>query len=493
MLLTNEQKSDMQGIIGSGYGHLPYIAYVFLHIDDAAMAREWLKDVIPAVQTGADWQRDENGKKIRPESALHVAFTFAGLRTLGLPDDALRTFSLEFMEGMAAPHRARILGDVASSHPSLWDIGGAAHEGDNAIHLMLVLYIATDEMRRSFLDALREQLSAHDAPLRIVHSELGQRPQDEREHFGFRDGISNPKILGISRNEQEPAWHIVNTGEFVMGYRNAYDQFPPTPAINDPDDSLLPRFTHPQIDDGYRDFGKHGTYVVYRKLEQDVAGFWNYVRQAASLDDELDIERMRRLAARMIGRWPGGAPLTTSPDDDDPDQAFFNDFTYMQEDAHGVRCPYSSHIRRANPRDSFVGGVSDASFVTANQHRILRRGSVYGQPIVTEDMFDNGFVPTDIVDDGHPRGLHFMCINTDIRRQFEFVQQGWCNNPKFNGLYNDKDSIIGDSDGTVTATFPGNPLRERIRDIPRFVTVRGGDYFFLPSITALRYLAYRDA
>lgn len=494
MRLSEEQKADIQGLVGSGYSHLSSVDYIFLHIDSAELMRKWLGGFIPDVMTGADWPRDEQGRKVKPRWAWHIAFTYSGLMALGLPDRTLNTFPIEFMEGMSNEHRSRILGDTGTSSPEHWQVGGKTHQDDQAIHVLLTLYSEDTDIANEQIAQLTNELDQLSGAMRMVHRESGRRPEQEKEHFGFRDGLSNPLILGYGKREQEPGDNVIKTGEFILGYLNEYDQFPATPLVWDTDDAILPRFNSQNFPPELRDLGRNGTYIVYRKLQQDVSAFWGYIQGLSQQGESADQLRMSQIAAKFVGRWPDGAPLTVSPDYDDPEQSNVNDFVYLSEDLHGERCPYSAHIRRANPRDSFVGASStQASFKATNQHRILRRGSVYGDRLIGADQTTAGAVPLDVVDDGKERGLHFMCVNTDIRRQFEFVQQGWCNNPKFNGLYNDKDPIIGDTDGSSYVTIEGNPIRERIQGVQRFVTVRGGDYFFLPSITALKYLAsYRE-
>ncbi len=200
---------------------------------------------------------------------------------------------------------------------------------------------------------------------------------------------------------------------------------------------------------------------------------------------------MVALAAKLMGRWPSGAPLVLAPDADDPALGGANLFLYRPTDPDGFACPVGSHIRRANPRDAFrrIADTAEESIRTSNQHRILRRSINYGEPLFPKQDLENGRAPVDLEDDGQPRGLHFMAINTDIQRQFEFIQETWLNNGTFNGLYDNKDPFIGDNDGTGTMTIQRQPVRHRVRDLPRFVHVRGGAYLFLPSITALRFLA----
>lgn len=211
---------------------------------------------------------------------------------------------------------------------------------------------------------------------------------------------------------------------------------------------------------------------------------------------EADVGRMIWLAARLVGRWPSGAPLVLAPDGDDIQLRDRDDFFYRQ-DADGLACPLGAHIRRSNPRDDLKPYPAAESLSMSEAHRLLRRARVFGRPLFDPTILAN---PTSeardvlltLADDGHPRGIHFFCVNVSIRSQFEFVQQTWCNNPRFGGLNDNKDPITGDNNRTdqpsSRMTIPGEPLR-RTRPLPRFVTVRGGAYLFMPSMTALRFLA----
>jgi deferrochelatase/peroxidase EfeB len=166
-----------------------------------------------------------------------------------------------------------------------------------------------------------------------------------------------------------------------------------------------------------RDLGANGTYLVFRQIEQDVARFWNALDRAT----QGDAKRREWLAAKVVGRWPIGAPFTLQPDartdpspnKDDPS----NDFSYRPADADGVACPLGAHIRRANPRDT-LGNDPAVALTSARRHRLLRRGRAYGLPLVNR-----------LTDDGKERGLHFVCLNANLERQFEFVQQTWINKP----------------------------------------------------------------
>ena len=187
----------------------------------------------------------------------------------------------------------------------------------------------------------------------------------------------------------------------------------------------------------------------------------------------------------MVGRWPGGAPLVLAPDGDDRRLASENDFDYHEPDPFGERCPIGSHIRRANPRDSLDPDPgSRASVTVGKRHRILRRGRGYGTRIGVEEALSGDD------ESGESRGLHFLCLNANIARQFEFIQHSWINDPKFSGLYDDPDPLVGArAGGACVFTAQGRPVRTRLGGLPEFVSVRGGAYLFLPGIRAVHYLA----
>jgi Dyp-type peroxidase family len=270
---------------------------------------------------------------------------------------------------------------------------------------------------------------------------------------------------------------MVRAGEFVLGYPNEYGLLtdrPLVPAAADPA-AVLP----PDAATGERDLGRNGTYVVVRQMQQDVPGFWRFMRAAAGDGDAT------ALAAKMVGRWPGGAPLVDAPGGDDPAHATANGFGYANADPVGMRCPVGAHVRRANPRDSLDPNPGTADSIAVNRrHRLLRRGRKYGPP-ADVDGLRSGTASADDVD----RGLHFICVGGNIARQFEFVQRAWVGSPKFATLYDDADPLIGRHrpDGG-TFTIPDRPVRRRVTGLPQFVTVRGGSYFFLPGLHALRYL-----
>jgi Dyp-type peroxidase family len=449
----------------SAYGHLPWSANVLLRIEEPARARAWIGSLADAVTTA-------RGKHHGP--GANLAFTHPGLGKLGFgaPPEA---FPLVFVDGMASERRARLLGDTGSSAPAQWLWGAQP----NAVDVLLLLF--AHEGRA--LDAL---LADHRAAfagggLHEVAMLVGERHPDGREHFGFSDGIAQPAIRGEHRSE--PARRRTNpdndvaAGEFVLGYVNEYGLPAETVTI---DAAADPTAALSSAGAGKRDFGRNGSYLVLRQLEQDVAAFWRFLDASTQGPEGSDKRARDRLAAKFLGRWPSGAPLVKAPDYDDPGFTNDNDFGFAA-DRDGLRCPIGAHIRRANPRDGFAADRPRESVRRSNRHRILRRGRPYGPRI--ENI---------LVDDGQSRGLVFICLNSDIERQFEFVQQTWLNNVTFSGLTNEADPFVGAPSRGGLMTIPAEPIRTRVKGIPRFVTTKGGAYFFLPGLRALRYLAGLD-
>lgn len=461
---------DIQGLIARGYGSLKAASFLLLQIAEGARAgqaaRGWLGGLADRVTSGS----------VRPdERALQVALSASGLGKLGLPAETLRTFGPEFVGGMATDFRQRILGDTDASAPASWYWGGPTTP---TIDIVLLLY-ATDQ--NTLLTFIEEQTAGFPSAISEV-ARLDTAMLTDREPFGFRDGISQPTIPGLGREDTPD--NTIKAGEFVLGYENEYGLYtdrPTVPASADPQ-SRLPQY--PDSADQH-DLGRNGSYLVIRQLSQDVRGFWRFV-DAATRDahSASSPEARTRLAAKIVGRWPNGAPVTVSPDRDDPALSDLNDFGYGKSDGAGLSCPVGAHVRRTHPRDSLDPDPgTERSIELDKRHRLLRRGRAYGSTVAPEDRF------SDIPDSGE-RGIHFLCLCANITRQFEFVQHTWVNNPKFDGLYDDVDPLVGQrGPGGATFTIPGAPVRERINGLPTFVTVRGGGYFFLPGLRALRYLA----
>jgi Dyp-type peroxidase family len=457
---------DIQGIVFSGYGKKPFASYLVLQVDDANKARSWLGTLATTLTSGRDRPADV---------CVNFAVTAPGLRALGLEDDALQTFSLEFREGLSGSEtRSRTLGDVGESDPSHWLWGGPSQPA----HALLMLFARTEPLLD---EAIARHLADLNGAFRCLYTQSTLSLPDRREHFGFADGIAQPVIEGTERPRLAP-FSSVKAGEFVLGYENEYGKLPFVPNVAPSRDvrGLLPDC---QTEGTRKALGRNGTYLVVRQMEQHVHAFWSYMRKAASAvgGQAHPNDGAIRLAAKCVGRWPSGAPLVEAPLADDPRLGQSDGFGYFLRDSGGQRCPIGAHIRRANPRDSLEPDPLQSKRVV-DRHRIMRRGRSYGpgldQPWLAEH------------DDGVERGLFFICVNSNIRRQFEFIQQTWINNAKFAGLYDEVDPLVGDQNAEHQSfTIPGEPLRERLMGLPNFVNVRAGAYFFLPSRSAVRFLS----
>ena len=461
--------AGLQGLVVTSFSNLPCAAYVLYEIQDPTRARTWLSQLVGEI-TPAGLKQDR--------LSTNLALTARGLERLGLARDAVETFPHAFRDGMASERRSRILGDVDASHPRNWAWGGPA----SPVDLLLLVYAADDDV----LDAevASRRAGAAGAGLRVIDVlEAGRQP-DTREHFGFNDGVGQPAIRGTRAElrQRHRTGHVtvLEPGEVILGHPDEYGQPAPSPSVDarsDTGDALArPAAT------GRRDLGYDGSYLVFRQMSQDVAAFWRYVGEmTATPAGDADPDAQELLAAKMVGRWRSGASMVTNDTDPHagtPNLVRENSFEYAAADPHGLRVPLGSHIRRANPRDS-LGPDPETARRSVRRHRLMRRGRLYGDRIADR-----------MIDDGKPRGLHFICLNSDLERQFEFVQQTWINNRVFGGLFLETDPLVGNQTRTGgVMTMSGEPIRRRIHAMPRFVTVVGGAYFFLPSLNALRYLA----
>jgi Dyp-type peroxidase family len=457
-------RDDIQGIVASGYDHLDYSRFVFLKIKCLAETRKWLTKIVPLITNARHPGEKKSGV------ALNIAFSFKGLETL-VPN-RLQDFPHEFERGMNTDDANLILGDQDESDPKHWDYGA---QDQPELHVLVMLYGATDQELESLHHMAFGYREFADGLSTIAQQDSVIPPGDETEPFGFRDGISQPPIRGLVgqrvRVDSEPP---INTGEFVLGYENELGLLTRIPSVDNWADPHGYLAEHPNYPGARRGFGLNGTYLVFRKLLQKVDEFWKYIDESSKDVSCVDPKRSRELlAAKMMGRWRSGAPLVLSPET--PGAESRNDFLYMTIDRDGQRCPIGSHIRRANPRDSLDMPPS-RSILISRRHRIVRRGRKFAEPANCNNPKVN-------------QGLFFIALNADLRRQFEFIQQLWINDPSFNGLDNDKDPIAGNNDGYGEFTIQAKPFNHHIQGLPRFVTVGGGGYFFLPGINALGFLA----
>jgi len=443
--------ADIQGDILRAYGNAyARTTYVFLEFGDAAEGRAWLRDRVDEVTTAEPWTEG------KPDCAKNLAFTYAGLAALGVPQPALDSFSGEFCKGMSG--RADLLGDTGPSAPSGWDDG----LGVGRAHVLVTLNARSDETLESALETL---LSGLPTSMGVVHTEHGKLLEGAREHFGYSDGFAQPAIEGVTDEKaagggvplEGGAWRPLALGEFILGY-------PDEDARDDP--GRLPSAPNPPLD-------RSGTYLVWRKLHQDVAAFRRSLREGAKRYHDGDEEK---LAAKVVGRWRDGTPLMLSPDAPDPtfspSTPGGNDFRYWGIDDAGTRCPIGAHIRRSNPRDS-LGWEGLLSF----RHRMIRRGMPYGPAL-----------PEGADDDDVDRGLVFACFVGSISRQFEAVQTQWLNDGNIFHLGHDRDFMLGDPTGTGKMTIEGDPPFF-FGPQGNYVTTRGGEYLFVPGMTALGAIA----
>jgi deferrochelatase/peroxidase EfeB len=490
--------ADVQGLVRFGYGDMTEACYYLLDVRDRAAARAWLSTA--PVTTAVKVPRSE-----KPEKALQVAFSWDGLKALGTPP-TVDGFSQEFISGIAGEEsRSRRLGDIGASAPGKWSWGGPAR----VPHVLVMLYA-----QAGLLESWKHEITSGawtTAFRELPGSPLSTSYLDNVEPFGFKDGISQPELDWEQR--RETGGDVVRftnrlaLGEFVLGYLNEYGKYTERPHVGASDDpqGILPAV---EGDPGRRDFGRNGTYLVFRDMYQDVPSFWRFLNAQAGGDRTA----REQLGAAMVGRTTTGEPLMPlvdhAIDGIGKKEEASNRFTYDADHA-GTRCPIGAHIRRANPRSGdypadtkgrlsrfirllgFGGRGFEGDLIASTRfHRILRRGREYGPGLSPEDALRLG--PPDARD----RGLRFICLNANIGRQFEFVQNAWIMGTKFAGLTEERDAIIGSREPIpgcpVTDNFviprDGAPSR-RITGIPAFVTVRGGGYFFLPSLRALRYLA----
>ncbi|MNJ97481.1 Dyp-type peroxidase family protein [compost metagenome] len=449
-----------------------------LTMTDPVLAKEWLSKISNTISDG-----NHNPQT----TCLNLAITANGLRTLGLYEENLHGFSREFREGIDTDHRNRLLGDLGSSSPQNWEFGANSENSkdkalaDTNIHVMLMVFAKNEATLQEYCQEIEPVLSAH--KLQILMPLDGCLLKDNKVHLGFLDGVGQPAIEGIHSGSNPE--NTVATGEFLMGYKNEYGVYPDTPFIVK-EQGDLHLLSLDAAGSGKRDLGHNCTYLVYRKMEERVDVFWKLMNENTKNEDgSLNETESIKLASKMVGRWPNGAPLVNYPDKEPEGLNTEDNFGYHATDTAGQKCPFGAHIRRNNPRDSFEGNTASRSLKLTKKHRIIRRGRSYGEPLVG--------TPTHHTAEGEI-GLHFMCFNADIAGQFEFIQHTWANYPRFENLYNDPDPIIGTldiADETLIQNFTiqGEPVNKCIENLQQFVTIKGGAYFFFPSISAIKYFS----
>src|SRR5947209_956759 len=413
--------------------------YEFLSFRSSAAGQTWLSTIMEKVHS-AQAMRDSVDQEKR---WVTVAFTWNGLRALGVDEASLATFPEEFRQGMAA--RAEVLGDTGANHPNHWVDGLASPD----LHGIVILF-ARDVAERDRCVREHQQYAARFPAVQALSTlDLEATPPLEyaHDHFGYRDRLSQPVIDGTGEVPTPGSGAPLKAGEFFLGY---------------PDEAGITQALEPEI------LGRNGSFLAYRRMQEHVGAFRQFLQQHGRSTEEQEL-----IAAKLMGRWRSGAPLVLSPEKDDPalgaDPQRNNDFNYAKMDPHGYAVPLGSHIRRMNPRDTAAN---------LNRRRMIRRGGTYGPPL-----------PEGAPEDGVERGIAAFVGCASLIRQFEFAQNVWANDRNFHELRNERDPIIGTQDGTMECKIPHRQIRRVIRGLPAFTTVRGGAYFFLPGLGALRYLA----
>ncbi|SEI01797.1 hypothetical protein SAMN02799636_04966 [Methylobacterium sp. 275MFSha3.1] len=538
--LAEPIRGRTQGLIASGFGHLPYGRALFLEFVWPAETRggAWLNALAAKVTVthGAPDEKDE-----KPPQAASLAFTWTGLRRMGLGKQALASFSRPFREGMFQEDRMRRLGDcragawlksVVEGGPR-WSantprrdptrdeakpVGGYAvpHAAPAemevktsvTVHALLLLYTKEEPAADGWALQVKQLLG--NVGVDVVH-ELDllldvEKKGISREHFGFADALSQPIPFGLNvpvdetklvlidqQPMQKDEVHGIPLGEILFGYQNGHSEPAPGPVVprqidgdpaqEDPRPKQADLLDHPQAE-GFADLGIDGSYLVVRELKQDVAAFWRSLdEQAARIrtaDPDADHVTAIWLAERIVGRSLDGHMLCPGGGYHPADKYGLPDssFLFAKIDPQARGCPPGSHVRRAFPRDALAPSPTEDSrremLQAANNHRILRRGRKFGPRFMVDRRADT-----------EDRGLLFMCLNTDIERQFEFIQQTWLLNCSFATLFDEVDPLLGPAG---KQTIRDGPLRRKI-DVETYVRMAGGDYFFLPSMPAIKYLS----
>lgn len=523
--------NDIQGNIIKAYGHfkLPTARYVFFEVVDPDEGRNFLQALMPFITRAGSWD-DLNPGTV----TTNLAFTYRGLDALGLPRESLASFPSEFSDGMKA--RKDILGDDGPSAPENWD---PVWQDEDRVHIWLSINGRQLSDIESRYDEVAKLVAATHDPDGSggVQQLIGHRGDDgnlypyqdaaaltfngvptRKEHFGYDDGISDPYFEGCGQDPvymigggkpaktkngqyvdptKAEAWEPIEAGEFILGYRDESAELPLAP---------LPH-----------DLAKNGSFMVYRKLHENVKSFNEYLDNMGK--DYPD--GREALSAKMVGRWKNGAPLATFPTEqeakqfgdryaaafsklgtgssDEENSAYLQTFNELDKqlrafnfnkDLEGGKCPMGSHIRRVNPRGALEFGNAEAyetPGALVDRRRILRRGLPYGKSD-SDNATDNG-----------NHGIIFMAVNASLKRQFEFVQQQWVNYGNDFKMANDRDPILGNNPvDPETGQGGGKMVVEGEKgkrapffcgNIPRFVETRGGAYFFIPSITSLQLIS----
>ena len=418
----------------------PYFGtHILLRVNDAVAGRAFLRRLTPYIDAASGW-------RIAANAWLGVGITYSGLKALGLPAESLQSFPEAFRVGMAA--RARELRDQGINDPKNWE----RPFGTSEIHIGVTAFSDSEEKRRRAMQIARDQYEGFSGVTVLGTQDFGAQPGDLNP-LGYKDGIDQPAIEGSGVEPLPGQGPLIKAGEFVLGYPGESGVPLPMPS--------------PDI------LGRNGSFVGLRKYQSLVGSFNRFLHENGKTEEEREF-----IAAKLVGRWRSGAPLTLAPDVDNPaigaDPHHNNDFNYAN-DAQGRQVPLGCHIRRMNPRNTELLRLSDV-----NVHRIIRRGTTFGPPYDSNAISDE--------DDKVPRGVYFLFISAKAMATMEFLQQEWVNDGNFIGVGDERDPIVGLQQEGATFTIPQQPVRRRLHNIHTFNVLRGGEYFFMPSLSALRWL-----
>jgi deferrochelatase/peroxidase EfeB len=475
---------DIQGIVIRGY-RMPMVRHFLLQVKTPAAARALLGRLVsgdekhaPQITTAQEWhvgfgpgpEDDPAGlPRHKPDYCLNIGITWAGMLALEVRDHVPNLSFKSFAAFVAgAAQRAHLVGDTGIGGPENW-IGGFGTGND---HVVVTLHALNFEAMRNYglrLSRLFAEANAfeelwHGDGMALLEMQDGKPVPVPKVHFGYVDGITlPPNIRGAPERSLPDHQEPIEPWLFVL-LDEAENYYVPEP---------------PQL-------GRNGSFGVFKMMWQDVVGFENFLQ---SNKDKIDPEL---LAAKICGRWRNGVPLALSPDTDSPAGGIkpeeLNDFEYVNKDGsgdpRGLLCPVGAHIRRVNPRGQPVTGQGRPGG-SNNSHRVFRRGLPYGPTYIPGQP-----------DDGIERGLLGYFINASIENQYEFVLKQWVNDAEFVGAVRlnpkSKDVIVGTNDSAESIfeiPQPGGAPPLKITGFSSFVTTQAVAYCFLPSVTALRFIA----
>ncbi|PIT02394.1 peroxidase [Bradyrhizobium nitroreducens] len=465
----SEQSHDIQGMLKSGFGSLTTSCFRLLTIRDEALAKAWLAElldtglIVSAKQVGKPKQekqekKKENEKATKPlDAVVAIGFTYSGLAKLGCRETSDHPFPTPFRSGMGSELRARLLRDDDRQW-SWTDREGPG--GGEVVHILLAEWKA-----RGAVSRLPEIKSSAFSVIEVGEdSDFFDGDGKLREPFGFRDGLAQPVIRGLrdedgetlraARDEAGDLYgdRLVEPGEFILGYRNEYDELTFCPNVEGWT-SANGRFT------------LNGSYLAVRQFEQDVTAFRAFEMANADFFAANGVSA----GEKLMGRRKNGLPLSWKGDPTVPAPDSAADaFRYRVDDADGFMCPKGAHVRRSNPRDS-LGIDVQSSIKSSKLHRLLRRGRPYRES-------------------SGRQGIFFIACNADLERQFEFIHQRWLQNRRFGTLESQDDPVVGSQPCPKTFTIPGLASGREV-SLQHFTQTLGGGYFFLPGIAALRFIA----